>query len=65
MVVLVVQLSPLTTTNAAALVVVDRAISYLSIVAFGALLFLARQGVRRRGLGPDRDRGEPKPLEPR
>jgi len=65
MVVLVVQLSPLTTTNAAALVVVDRAISYLSIVAFGALLFLARQGVRRRGLGPDRDRGEPKPLGPR
>ena len=60
MVGLVVQLSPLTTSSAAALVVVDRAITYLSIVAFGALLFLARQGVRRRGLGVN----QPKPLGP-
>ena len=68
MVGLVVRLSPLTASSAAALVVVDRAITYLSIVAFGALLFLARStaGGRRRGrgLGPDPDRGEPKPVGP-
>lgn len=53
MVGLVAQLSPLTTSSAVALVVADRAISYLSIIAFGGILFLARSaaGGRRRGLG--------------
>ena len=42
------QLSTLTTPSVAALVVVDRSISYLSVIATGAVLFLVRWGARRR-----------------
>jgi len=45
---LLARLSTLTTSAAAALVVVDRSISYLSIIISGAILFLVRQAVRRR-----------------
>lgn len=45
---LLVRLSTLTTSAAAALVLVDRSISYLSIIITGATLFLARQTLRRR-----------------
>ena len=42
------QLSVLSTPSVAALVVVDRSISYLSVIATGAALFLVRWGMRRR-----------------
>jgi glycosyltransferase 2 family protein len=45
---LLVRLSALGTSAAAALVLVDRSISYLSVIISGAVLFLARQGFRRR-----------------
>jgi uncharacterized protein (TIRG00374 family) len=44
---LLVRLSSLATSSAAALVLVDRSISYVSIVLTGALVFLARQAFRR------------------
>jgi uncharacterized protein (TIRG00374 family) len=47
---LLVQLAALSTSAAAALVLVDRSISYLSIIVSGAALFLARQAYRKRGL---------------
>ena len=53
---LAVRLSTLTGNFAAALVVVDRAITYLSIIVVGALLFAWRQVFRRAGRtasGPD------------
>jgi uncharacterized membrane protein YbhN (UPF0104 family) len=45
---LLVRLSHLTASAAAALVLVDRSISYLSIIVTGTVLFLARQVVWRR-----------------
>jgi uncharacterized protein (TIRG00374 family) len=45
---LLVRLSALATSTAAALVLVDRSISYLSIIISGTVLFLARQSFRRR-----------------
>jgi uncharacterized membrane protein YbhN (UPF0104 family) len=48
----VVRLSSLTFDAAAALVVVDRAISYLSIIVLGAVLFLARQVIKPLGAAP-------------
>ena len=45
---LAVRLSTLSGSIAAAMVLVDRAITYLSIILVGALLFLVRQGIRRR-----------------
>jgi uncharacterized membrane protein YbhN (UPF0104 family) len=48
---LLVRLSTLTTSAAAALVLVDRSISYVSIIITGAILFLVRQTVRRRRRG--------------
>ena len=42
------QLSTLTTPSVAALVLVDRSISYLSVIATGAVLFLARWAARRK-----------------
>ena len=42
------QLSTLTTPVVAALVLVDRSISYLSVIAVGAALFLVRWAVRRK-----------------
>ena len=42
------QLSVLSTPTAVALVVVDRSISYLSVIAAGAVLFLVRWAMRRR-----------------
>ena len=42
------QLSALTTPVVAALVLVDRSISYLSVIAVGAALFLVRWAVRRK-----------------
>ena len=44
---LLVRLSTLTATGAAALVLVDRSISYLSIIITGAVLFLLRQAYPR------------------
>ena len=55
---LVVRLSSLTFDAAAALVVVDRAISYLSIIVLGAVLFLARQVIKPLGAAP----AEPEPM---
>ena len=49
---LLVRLSALATSAAAALALVDRSISYLSIIISGGVLFLARQGFRRRSLSP-------------
>ena len=46
---LVVRLSSLSFDAAAALVVVDRAISYLSIILLGAVLFLLRQVIKPGG----------------
>ena len=45
---LLLRLSTLTASGAAALVLVDRAITYLSIIPTGALLFLLRPAYRRR-----------------
>jgi glycosyltransferase 2 family protein len=45
---LLVRLSPLAASGAAALVLVDRSISYVSIIITGAALFLGRQAYRRR-----------------
>ena len=45
---LTVSLSKVTGSVAAALVVVDRAITYVSIIVVGALLFLGRQAFHRR-----------------
>jgi uncharacterized membrane protein YbhN (UPF0104 family) len=43
---LAVRLSSLTATAAAALVLIDRAITYLSVILIGAVLFVARQAFR-------------------
>ncbi len=43
-----VQLSKLSASVAAAMVVVDRAITYVSIIVAGALLFLGREALHRR-----------------
>ena len=48
---LTVQLSKLSGSVAAAMVVVDRAITYVSIILVGALLFLGRHAFRRRHPG--------------
>lgn len=50
---LLVRLSSLSTNTAAALVLIDRSITYVSIIIVGAVLFLARQTFRRslRGRG--------------
>ena len=45
---LAVRLSSLTSSIATALVLVDRAITYLSIIIVGALLFVGRKAIRRR-----------------
>jgi len=45
---LAVRLSSLSSSAAVALVLVDRAISYISIIVVGALLFMGRQAFRRR-----------------
>ena len=42
------QLSNLSTPAVLALVVVDRSISYLSVIATGAILFLVRWALRQR-----------------
>ena len=47
---LVVRLSTLTGSVAAALVLVDRAITYLSVIAVGAALFIGRQAFHRRSV---------------
>jgi len=44
---LAVRLSSLSATAAAALVLIDRAITYLSVILIGAVLFVARQASRR------------------
>ena len=44
---LAVRFSSLTKDAAAALVLIDRAITYISVIILGAALFLARQAVRR------------------
>jgi uncharacterized protein (TIRG00374 family) len=49
---LLVRLSALTTSGAAALVLVDRSISYVSIIVSGAVVFLTRQAFRKRALAP-------------
>jgi uncharacterized protein (TIRG00374 family) len=45
---LLVKLSSLAASGASALVLVDRAISYVSIILTGGIIFLARPGYRRR-----------------
>jgi hypothetical protein len=45
---LLVRVSSLAASSAAALVLVDRAISYVSIILTGGVIFLARQTYRRR-----------------
>ena len=45
---LLLRLSPLAASGAAALVLVDRSISYVSVILTGAALFLGRQAYRRR-----------------
>lgn len=47
---LVVRFSNLTGSLAAALVLVDRAITYLSIIVIGAVLFIGRQAFHRRSV---------------
>jgi uncharacterized membrane protein YbhN (UPF0104 family) len=49
---LAVRLAALPASAAAALVLVDRAISYLSVILVGAVLFLVRQARGRRAEGP-------------
>ena len=44
---LAVRLSSLTASAATALVLIDRAITYISVIVLGAALFLVRQAVRR------------------
>lgn len=46
---LLVRISSLAASGAAALVLVDRSISYLSIILTGGVIFLTRQAYRRRG----------------
>jgi hypothetical protein len=48
---LLVRLSPLAAPSAAALVLVDRSISYISIIITGAVVFLLRQAYPRTGVG--------------
>ena len=43
---MVVRLSTLSASAAAALVLIDRAITYISVIVLGAVLFVARQAVR-------------------
>ena len=57
---LAVRLSSLTASAAAALVLIDRAITYLSVIVLGSVLFLVRQAVRRPRLG-DSSRAEDRP----
>ena len=54
---LAVRLSSLTASAAAALVLIDRAITYVSVIILGAVLFLVRQAVRRPRLA-DANRAE-------
>ena len=49
---LLVRLSQLTAPAAGAVVLLDRAITYLSVILFGGLLFLARQAHPRGGRNP-------------
>ena len=44
---LAVRLSSLSATAAAALVLIDRAITYISVIVLGAVLFVVRQAIRR------------------
>lgn len=57
---LAVRLSTLSGSIATALVLVDRAITYLSIIIVGAVLFVGRQAIRRRQPVV----GEPLPIGP-
>ena len=50
--VLLVKLAQVTADVAGAMVLLDRAITYLSVIIFGGLLFLARQAHPRVGRGP-------------
>jgi uncharacterized membrane protein YbhN (UPF0104 family) len=43
---MVVRLSTLSASAAAALVLIDRAITYISVIVLGAILFVVRQAVR-------------------
>ena len=49
---LVVRFSTLTGSVAAALVLVDRSITYLSIIVVGAVIFIGRQALRRKASVP-------------
>ena len=52
---LAVRLSSLSASAAAALVLIDRAITYISVIVLGSALFLLRQTVRRpQATGPSR-----------
>ena len=51
---LAVRLSSLTSNSAVALVLIDRAITYLSVIILGAALFAVRQALRPTGIGNSR-----------
>jgi hypothetical protein len=54
---LLVRVSSLAASGAAALVLVDRAISYVSIILTGSIIFLTRQAYRRQVVDPGRTDG--------
>ncbi|MDP6130405.1 MAG: flippase-like domain-containing protein [Dehalococcoidia bacterium] len=62
---LAVRLSSLASSAAVAMVLVDRAISYASIIALGALVFVLRQAFRRRSSGTGRPLVQPGSVEDR
>ncbi len=51
---LAARLSSLTANSAVALVLIDRAITYLSVIILGAALFVVRQALRPTGVGNSR-----------
>ena len=62
---LAVRLSSLTASAAAALVLIDRAITYISVIVLGSALFLVRQAVRRPRIGGASPAGNsPQPRNP-
>ena len=56
---LLMRVSTLTASGVAALVLVDRAISYLSIILTGSLLFLLRPAYRRQPPSPSQETANP------
>ena len=55
---LAVRLSSVSANAAAALVLIDRSITYISVIILGAVLFLARQAISSFGIGNSRPNSE-------